>query len=188
MKRISMMTALFLVVAFVVPEYSYGQEETVQEEKKMHHAFLLDPVGTAIGPIFGYITVAPEYQWAFNNHLALDVVPSYSYFKRNSYFTHSPLNAFGTDLGLRIYPWGKALKGFYVVPRVGISYAQGSGQSLTMIDATAEVGYSWTWGPPGLIINLGAGGGGLMSVGGNLNDTAGNYITVVANFSIGYGF
>lgn len=187
-KLITTGAVLFLTVFFAFPQYSHGQEETVQEKKEMKHAFLIDPVWAAVGAAFGYIIVAPEYQWAFCDHLALDVAPGYSYLKRDSFFTHPPLHAFGTDLGLRIYPLGKALEGLYIVPRVGISYAKGGGQSLTALNATAEVGYSWTWGPPGLIINLGGGGGGLMSVGGSLNSTAGNYLLLVANFSIGYGF
>lgn len=183
----SLTLAALLVITFSFHAYGEDSQE-LKIEKNMKHAFLMDPLGMAMGGILGRLVVAPEYQWAFAKHLALDVQPAYVYWKQDKDFTHPTVNGFSTNLGLRIYPFGKALKGFYIVPRSGIAYARGGGQTITTFDATMELGYSWTWGPPGFIMNTGAGGGGIVPIGGSLKNSTGSCAIALINFSIGYGF
>ncbi len=122
-------------------------------------AALIGPAGLALGLVFGIVAIAPNVQIGLHDYVALDIVPSFTYLYGE--WAEVEYMGGGGALGVRIFPLGTGLRGFYIVPRVMFSYLEATTGilplSTTTVTPTIEAGYSWIWNH--FVLNVGGGGG-----------------------------
>ncbi len=125
-------------------EASTAQNVKEPEEQKPVAAVLINPFAMILIPVISKIGVFPlELQFA-GAYAGVDL--------QGAMFFHDGSLLGGTgEFGIRILPQGRGLRGFYIVPRAGIT-AVGS----TGFIGSVELGYAWVVNH--FVLNIGGGG------------------------------
>jgi hypothetical protein len=166
-------------------------DEPMDEAGPDSHSFamLFNVAGHVLSPVLLDVAVVePEFQFLFNDYLALDLMPGFAHFYGDSGVTAS---GGGGQLGIRILPMGEGLDGLYLVPRVGALYARGKSRNdsieTTQITPTFEVGWGGHFSH--FVMNFGVGAGYAFTVGGTdvYEDAELGRFQLMGNLSLGFG-
>jgi hypothetical protein len=139
----------------LVKEEEAREKRKKSEAEKRRYAVLINPGALIAMPLmYGIWTIPVSFQMGFA-YLGFDITVT-------GFF--GELAGGAGEIGLRILPFGKGLKGLYIVPRIGGGYPTG-------FMVSGELGYAFM--PGHFALNIGAGGGWASEVGafpfGNLS-------------------
>ncbi len=144
------------VISSAALDVAIQEEEKRRREAQIpHYAVLMNPIALASTyPLYGFFMIPLNIQIA-GSYVGLDIL--------GTVIVGGFVGGAG-EIGLRILPFGKGLRGFYIVPRFGGGYPVG-------FMVTGETGYAWVI--KYFAINLGGGCGWASEVGvlpfGNLS-------------------
>ncbi len=187
MKTRRLIPILAFGLLMAIPDTSHANPF---KKPSARYGVLMNPLGIIIDAAMGNMLLGLELQVGLHKYFAIEIVPQFAYFeadpKGKKLSNQATMYGVGGVIGPRLTTnW---LRAFYLCPRVGPMYISGGGNDLLGVVMEIDVGWAWTSGPPGIVVNLGTGPRVVFPVGGSLGTVSDTYVGWTATLSFGYGW